>query len=316
MVTATPTQTVTITRSINSTPEEVYRALTTVTGLQGWLCDNAHLRLEVGGHLHFAWNTPQFHASGEFTEIEENTRLGFTWLGANEDDKTHVTIDIAQDGETVDLTLTHSDVSSGEAAQGYKHEWERTLNNLVSMLETGADHRITKRVIMGILPTGVSDKEREKYGLEEGEGTKINSVLDGYSAQKAGLQADDIVVEVEGQKIDANFNIFRAITAAGKEAGDSVKIVYLRDGERETVDLELLSYPVPDVPDTFDALADRTKATYDEQIATIRNLYAGKSDQITATPSTENEWSADEVVATPGNQMVDEFSAFSVQVAH
>jgi putative serine protease PepD len=72
-------------------------------------------------------------------------------------------------------------------------------------------------------------------------GARIVSVTDGGPAQKAGLQAGDVVTQLDGRKIETSDALVAAVRA--HVPGDTVKLV-LGGGSR-TVDVTLAGQPVP-----------------------------------------------------------------------
>jgi S1-C subfamily serine protease len=61
-------------------------------------------------------------------------------------------------------------------------------------------------------------------------GTEIDGVIGGSPAEKAGLKAKDVIVEVAGKKIE-NVQDYSAALQAMK-VGEPVKFVVLRDSQR------------------------------------------------------------------------------------
>ncbi len=73
-----------------------------------------------------------------------------------------------------------------------------------------------------------------------GKGVRVRSVTPGSLAEQAGLRADDIVLAVDGERFD-NLGGARAVQAMSRvigraDAGTSVRIEYLRDGELNVTD--------------------------------------------------------------------------------
>lgn len=71
----------------------------------------------------------------------------------------------------------------------------------------------------------------------QGAGYKISGVTEGSPAQKAGLQAGDIMIKFAGKQVDSIYDFMGAMN--GVKAGDTVDIVVLRDGEEMTFKAEL-----------------------------------------------------------------------------
>lgn len=76
--------------------------------------------------------------------------------------------------------------------------------------------------------------------LEEGqfieEGLPITEVLEGSPAEKGGLQAEDLIIEVDGRSVRGETTETVSGWIQGEEDTD-VKVTYLRDGRRKTVTL-------------------------------------------------------------------------------
>lgn len=67
----------------------------------------------------------------------------------------------------------------------------------------------------------------------EGDGAVIGSVVDGSSAETMGIQAGDVIEQVNGEKIPDFPALSKAIKS--KEPGDEVRIVLQRNGAEKTV---------------------------------------------------------------------------------
>ncbi len=71
-------------------------------------------------------------------------------------------------------------------------------------------------------------------GMSGSDPTKIASVMDGYPAQEAGLQAGDELISLNGERV----HLYREVTLFSQlNRGEDVTIVYERDGERHTTTL-------------------------------------------------------------------------------
>ena len=139
-------------------------------------------------------------------------------------------------------------------AESVRKEWEDSLENLKSVLETGLDLRIANRPMMGIAPGDFTEEQALALGVPVREGMRLDGVLDGMGAQKCGLKKDDVIVEFAGHQIRNDPNSFpNAI--AGKKGGDKVEVAFYRGVEKKTVTMELscLLYTSP-------SPRDRTKS--------------------------------------------------------
>jgi hypothetical protein len=73
------------------------------------------------------------------------------------------------------------------------------------------------------------------------DGNKITSVLDGSPADKAGLKAGDVILEIDGAKTRTNQELTTEL--AKKSAGDAMKVKYSRDGKEAQTTVTLGKRP-------------------------------------------------------------------------
>ncbi|MCB9453918.1 MAG: SRPBCC domain-containing protein [Anaerolineaceae bacterium] len=285
------TRTLTFTRTIKAPAEQVYSAFTDRDWIRDWLCDDAHLRVQVGGHLLLIWN-PDQHVTGVYTALEANERVAFTWKSPDDAAESLVEVVLeAQDNSTA-LTLTHSGDSVTDA---HEREWEKKLHILTAMLETGADIRITERVIIGIYPGAFDAEVAQRLGVPVEEGTRVTGLVPGLAAEQAGLQPDDVVVAMDGTAVTAQMPMNQIV--ADRKPGDTVEVAFYRGSEKQKVALALSGYPVPAVPETFAALGDHYQTAYGELDSEIKTIFAEVTEAQAGQSPAEGEWSANQVLA-------------------
>lgn len=295
MAIATSTNTLTFTRTINASATQLYTAFTDRDHLDNWLGDGAHLRLAVGGHLLTYWQDGN-HMTGQYLELDSPTRLAFTWRLNSETHDSRVDVTITEADNTAELTLVHSDLSPDADLDAYTAQWDAALDNLVSSLETGADLRITQRIILGVIPGNFDADVAKRLGVPSETGVRITDVLDGFSAAASGLQADDVIVAIGDVALTPDNNIFAIIQQHNLKPGDTTSVTYYRGADKHTADLQLKGYPVPPLPDSFTALAQKIRTRYDDQLAQLDALLADMTDA-EATAKPDGEWSVVEVIA-------------------
>jgi putative serine protease PepD len=66
-----------------------------------------------------------------------------------------------------------------------------------------------------------------------------NGILPGSPAQKAGLKGGDIIIEIDGKKINTPEEL--VVSVRSKNVGDRVTLVYVRDGAKKSVTLILIA---------------------------------------------------------------------------
>ncbi len=101
------------------------------------------------------------------------------------------------------------------------------------LIENGS----VERGYLGVVPQELTEEMAEAFGLEEVRGVIIPQVTEGSAADEGGLQRGDVILEFDGKTVESATQ-FRNLVAEHKP-GAQVKIVALRDGERETLTVTL-----------------------------------------------------------------------------
>jgi Do/DeqQ family serine protease len=97
------------------------------------------------------------------------------------------------------------------------------------------------RGYMGIRPQPVTEAIRKAMGLEDSKGVLVADVVAGQPADKAGVKSGDVIVAVNGEKTEG-VEQFR-MQVADFVPGASVSVEIVRDGERMTKRMTLVSFP-------------------------------------------------------------------------
>ena len=92
-------------------------------------------------------------------------------------------------------------------------------------------------VQIGDLDSGVG----EFYGADNDKGAMVGQVMEGSPAEKAGIQTDDIVLELQGVAVVGATELMNRI--AMQKPGTEVELTILRDGKRKTVAVTLDKRP-------------------------------------------------------------------------
>jgi putative serine protease PepD len=111
-----------------------------------------------------------------------------------------------------------------------------------------------RRVAEELVATGTAKKSRIGVQLDEsyqGDGVRIASgsqqgqepVVAGGPADKAGLKAGDVILEIDGTPVTQPSELI--VTIRNKAPGDRVAIKYQRDGGQKTVTVTIDAVPVP-----------------------------------------------------------------------
>lgn len=269
MVTAAlDTQTLTFTRDITAPINLVYESFTNRDNTSDWLATDGDIHAVPNGFILLLWGRE--HAYGTFIDVQPNQRLAFTWHDPDVEGLTDVEVTFEETDGVVRVDLAHNGFIREQDIETYQNWWNAALDNLKSILETGANSSITNLVIMGIYPSELTAEVAARLGVPVTEGTLIEGLVEGFSAEAAGLQVNDVIVAVDGEALNADRSI-RAATR-NKKPGDQVEVTYYRGAEKHTLTVTLRGYPVPPIPANFKALADEKEALYasfDKQLADV-----------------------------------------------
>lgn len=235
-------------RTIPARPKDVFYAISTSQGWRDWLADAAYFRARPGGSFHLSWDTG-WYASGTVEVLEKPNTVTLKWRGNDAPAATQVVINLEPEGENTLLRLAHSGFGEGEkwdasrnlAASG----WETGLENLESIFDTGADLRVTRRPMLGIMGNDFNEEIAKSIGVPVTEGTRLADVVEGMGAEKAGLQGDDVIVEMDETPIKTWVDLGPFLQS--KQAGDVVRVVFYRGAEKQEVEMELMGRKIPDL---------------------------------------------------------------------
>ena len=90
-------------------------------------------------------------------------------------------------------------------------------------------------------PVPVTEEISDSFDLSVEEGALIQGVSDGSPAARAGLRPGDVIVELGGDSIRTVEDLYSAIRS--RDPGDAVEVAFVRDGDRQTVEVTLATLP-------------------------------------------------------------------------
>lgn len=285
--------------TINASASQVYRAFTNATALREWLCTTATVDPKPHGRIFIAWDSG-YYASGEYTKVQPDREVNFIWNGRDDPEPTRVQVTInALDSGATTLAIEHSGLDTTpawEKAHGeISHGWNVGLKNLVSVLEEGPDLRIVNRPMLGIMFGDYNSKRAKELGVPVDTGLRLDSVVDGMGAQKAGLKKNDVIVSVESNPIPDFPAIVTVLQA--HQAGDQVEVGFYRGGEKKRVTMELSRRPLPEIPPTAVAFGKAVHAINVEADGLLDEALQGVTEKEADFKPAPDEWSINEVIA-------------------
>lgn len=95
------------------------------------------------------------------------------------------------------------------------------------------DSPLMRRGYLGVGLTDLTPELRAHFGVPEGEGVMISSVESGSPAEKAGIKVGDILTSVDGQQIEASWDVRSKVRRL--EDGQQVPVELWRNGRAQTV---------------------------------------------------------------------------------
>ena len=98
-----------------------------------------------------------------------------------------------------------------------------------------------RRGYIGATIQNLTDEIAESWGLQGRKGAVVADVVPGGPAQRAGLEAGDVVVAVNGHPVTSNTDMTREV--AKTQAGDIAHLDIFRDGKERNVDIRTALRP-------------------------------------------------------------------------
>lgn len=133
-------------------------------------------------------------------------------------------------GEVIGITNAKYSGSSGSGASIDNIGFAIPINSVRSIVDSIIEKGYVAKPYIGVMVSDVSD-EAISYGTPAG--AAVASVTEGGPAEKAGLQANDIITAVDGKAISGKSDLSSII--ADHAAGDKLTLSVYRQGQTLTV---------------------------------------------------------------------------------
>ncbi|MBV9492767.1 MAG: Do family serine endopeptidase [Acidobacteria bacterium] len=104
-----------------------------------------------------------------------------------------------------------------------------TAKRLLPQLKTGK----VVRSFLGMNIQEINEQSRQAFGLTETRGALVQSVTPGKPADKAGLEPGDVIVEIDGKKINNNRELIDYISYL--PVGTKVNLSIIRNNQRRSL---------------------------------------------------------------------------------
>jgi serine protease Do len=137
------------------------------------------------------------------------------------------------DGEVIGVNTAIISPTGGSIGIGFAVPSDVAVPVIEQLKEFGE----TRRGWLGVRIQEVTDEIAESLGMDRAMGALVAGVTRDGPADAAGLEAGDVVVEFNGREVPSMRDLPRMV--ADTPVGESVDVVVLRRGERQTVQVEL-----------------------------------------------------------------------------
>lgn len=146
-----------------------------------------------------------------------------------------VKLKILRDGKEKIITVTLGKRRMNEFF--YEYEFEPFLGETERMKPHVYSFSFFSGSRIGVKVQDLTEQLGNYFGVEDGEGALITEVEGDMPAERAGLKAGDVIVEVDGEEIDDTEDLMGIIS--DKEEGDKVKIKVIRNRKPESFVVEV-----------------------------------------------------------------------------
>ena len=162
-------------------------------------------------------------------------------------------------GELVGINTAIISRSGGNNGIGFAVPANMAEGVMRQLVEYGE----VRRGRIGVMIADVTPTLQEAYDLSVNRGALVQSVSEDTPAEKAGLEAGDVIVGFNGEEIVSGGDIRNTVGLV--EAGTRTDITYLRDGKRRTTQITVEAAPDDEEPSLAERVTRRSSADMDEE---------------------------------------------------
>ncbi len=218
---------------VNAPLKHVWDALTKPEHLNRWYTKNNEVDFRIGGrgYMEHGWGVT---SEGVFTEIDAMKH--FVLQSLDGDFTTITSLKEVENGIRVSIEYQASFIRDMDSAakENMLFGTLQFLENLKSVYETGIDNRVNIwKTWIGIMHTT----------NEGNRGTKVLQVKEGTAADAAGIKPDDVITEIDGDKIEGYESFERTLNQ--KAINGLVALTMERKEEVLQKNCIVDKYPVP-----------------------------------------------------------------------
>jgi len=139
-------------------------------------------------------------------------------------------------GRVIGINVAIASPTGGSVGIGFAIPSNTARRVMDSLISNGK----VVRGFLGVVPSALTPAQRQRYGVPKG-GALIETVSEGTPAAKAGLQVEDVVLEINGRPVEDDVD-FRNKIAEGTP-GQTVDLLVRRGGKNLTIKVKLEEAP-------------------------------------------------------------------------
>lgn len=137
-------------------------------------------------------------------------------------------------GELIGINTAIIGPNGGNVGIGFAIPSNMVKSLVSQIIEFGE----VRRGVLGVAGRSLTGELAKAMELDEAQGAFVEQVTEGSAAQEAGIEAGDVIIEVNGKKIKSFSELKGKIGAVG--AGNSVKLTVIKnDGDKESYNVTL-----------------------------------------------------------------------------
>lgn len=114
---------------------------------------------------------------------------------------------------------------------------------LVWSLTVNGQGDLPRRALLGIQPQEVTVAQSIAAGGSGAHRVLVRQVFPGTTAEQLGLESEDIISEINGERLYNNQDLFA--TLGGLNAGDPIEVQFYRQGKAQSAKGTLQGFPLP-----------------------------------------------------------------------
>jgi serine protease Do len=137
-------------------------------------------------------------------------------------------------GEVVGINTAIVSRSGGNVGIGFAIP-ANLARGIIEQLKTSGS---VTRGWLGVSIQDLTPELADYYGLKDTKGALVGEVFEGDPADKAGIKAKDVIIEVDGKKVEDSRELSRIVAAV--PVGKKVTIKVLRKGKERTFRVEIV----------------------------------------------------------------------------